>query len=84
MFSGGNVQEMHLQRWVQKIHHNTQDKKYQSSAYQIVGGNGKKQQTYSLDHIDQRQHADAGFVCHLTGTYVAGDSCNTEDQKCKA
>lgn len=46
-----------------------------------MSGNRQKQQTYSLDDVDQRQQADAGFVCHLTGAYIAGDRCNTEDQK---
>ena len=49
-----------------------------------MGGNRQKQQTYSLDDVDQGQHADAGFVCHLTGAYIAGDRRNTEDQKRKA
>ena len=49
-----------------------------------MGGNRQKQQTYSLDDVDQGQHADAGFVCHLTGAYIAGDRCNTKDQKRKA
>lgn len=81
MVLSGNFQKMHLQRRIQKIHQNSQNKDDDPSADQAVGGGGKKQHTYSLDSIDQRQRADSGNLSDFSGGHIADNGGNPENKK---